>query len=207
MKRRRLYGILVAILIALPVGCGGGDDDVVSEMPVFRGGQQQQQRSGQGQGRRARRARAEAPPAELPEGIERREFAEGSRDPFMRQFPDNQAPLELDADIDLGVEEIVDLGPLANYPIESLRLVAIMTRTAEPKAMFMLPDGSGLGVLARVDDRVGPNGTGRIVDIQPNRVVVSYEGFGFGEEGERARTLELTLRDPSLDIEAEFDPY
>ena len=74
--------------------------------------------------------------------------------------------------------------------------------------MFLVPDGSGLAVLARVDDRVGPNGTGRIMDIQPNRVIVTYEGlFEFGEVGEQVRTHVVTLRDPARNIEADFEPY
>ena len=141
-------------------------------------------------------------------GVVRLEFPDGVRDPFTRQFPEGETPIVVAEEVDLGAPEVVDLGPLANFPVESLRLQAIVTRTAEPRAMFLLPDGRGLAVLARVDDRVGPNGTGRIADIQPNRVIVSYEGvFGFGEDGEQARTLVLTLRDPSQDIEAEFVPY
>jgi Tfp pilus assembly protein PilP len=147
---------------------------------------------------------------ELPSGITEREFGDGARDPFVRQYPAvADAPIDPErvslGDSDLGPGS---LGPLAQYPVNSLSLLAIMTRTAEPKAMFLPPDGTQRAVLARVDDRVGPNGRGRIVDIQPNRVIIRYEGFGLGEGEEGGTTVEIRLRPEPLNIDDYvFEPY
>lgn len=105
------------------------------------------------------------------------------------------------------VEAMLATNPLARYPVESLRLLGIMTRLAEPKAIFMPPDGHGRAVFARIDDRVGPNGSGRISDIQPNVVIISYEGFAV-DTNEQPREYRLELREADEDIpEDAIQPY
>jgi Tfp pilus assembly protein PilP len=198
MSRIPIGAALLSLLVSLVPSCG--EDPPPTPMPQV--------------GRRsAATPAARAPSARTAEVtgdsvVRRRELPPRSHDPFQREVPEGEAPLLGASEVALEPEQAVDLGPLAEYPLESLRLQAIITRTPEPRAMFLVPDGSGLAVLARVDDIVGPNGTGRIIDIQPNRVIVAYEArFEFGRPGEEMRTQEVHLRDPARDIAADFVPY
>jgi hypothetical protein len=46
----------------------------------------------------------------------------------------------------------------------------------EPVALFGLPVKDQPAQIASIGDRVGPNGVGYIDDVQPNRVIIAYEG-------------------------------
>lgn len=188
--------------LALPA-CGSGDtSDDFSTMP------------GQNRPRRAAATPAAATPTPAGEpgapsgtspGVTRRTFAEQSRDPFVRLYPDQNEldPFDPgDATTQAPPVNPEDLGPLAVYAIEDLLLQGIMTRSARPVAMFQTPDGS-LSTFAYIGDVIGPNAAGYIEDIQPNQIVVVYEA----EPGGAQRRTIVPLRDPRQDIEADFERY
>ncbi len=89
------------------------------------------------------------------------------RDPFFFEPP---APKEecRPGDPSCDDENAKDYATSA-FPIRSLRLVAIVSGSARPKAMFI--DGTGLGHIVEVDDRVGSEG-GVVRDIRTNEVEV-----------------------------------
>jgi Tfp pilus assembly protein PilP len=218
MTRARRYrawtskALLVSFLWPAVAACGDGET-VVEGMPPPPPARESNGDNTQNTRRQRRNATPDEEAIELTAatGINRLVFGEGSRDPFMRMFPD--LPVETTANPDQPTVELApeeanpeEWGPLAQYPIEALQLVAIISRTSEPRAMFMIPDGSGRGVLARIEDRVGPDGTGRISDIQPNSVEITYDAVEYNTT-EGARRLLLPLRDPSESIEAQFTPY
>ncbi len=65
-----------------------------------------------------------------------------------------------------------ELEPLEEYGLANLKLTAIITGTAVPRAMFTGPDG--FGHLAKEGDRIGRNG-GRISDIRNNEVEITLD--------------------------------
>lgn len=194
-----------ATLATLSFGGCTDDDEVLREMPGGGGGGGSTATGGQ---------LAPLPELTRPErdnslGVVPVEFPAGSRDPLVREFPVNywmdNVDSEVEGPIDIGPgNQSLNMGPLANYPAESLQLIGIITRRAETMAYFLVPDGQRLAYLARENDRVGPNGTGRISAIRPNEVEISYEGFGL-DPTEQDRTQILRLRDRGAYPPADFD--
>lgn len=129
-------------------------------------------------------------------------YSDAARDPFMRQYPDLPSDTAEATMAVLPPEDTEEREPgvLAGFPVESLRLVAIVTRSAGPRAMFIVPDGSGRAVMAQQWDRVGPDGRGHISRIEPNRVVIEFEEYSFGPEGESLEHA-IYLRDPATSIQ------
>lgn len=90
---------------------------------------------------------------------------------------------------------------LEKYSLSALRLSAIISEVAVPKAMFIDPER--VGHLAKEGDRIGENG-GTIEDIRSNEVVISVPS-GTEEEGDRKRVIQLreatraTSRESGLD--------
>jgi len=197
--RSSSIGALV-LLLAFLGACGG--EDVVQGMPGQTGGQAARPASTPSAVAATPSSTAQA--TELGRGITQLTFEGDIRDPFMRYFPAEAEVVDINAPVRPIEAEQQDMGPLANYTLDQLELVGIISRTAEPQAMFRIPV-SGQNVFARIDDRIGPNGTGRISDIQPNRVVVTYETILL--TGEQAQTVEVLLRDPRQQLEAQFDPF
>lgn len=79
--------------------------------------------------------------------------------------------------------------PLQRYSIGQLKLAAIISGVAVPKAMFIAPDG--MGHMVQEGDRVGQEG-GEIVDIRSNAVELSIPQGP--EEPAVTQTLELAAR-------------
>ena len=65
--------------------------------------------------------------------------------------------------------------PLEQYELAQLTLVAIITGTPVPKAMFL--DSTRFGHIAKEGDRIGKDG-GRITDIRSNEVEVTINSVG-----------------------------
>lgn len=112
-----------------------------------------------------------APPTPAPEAkadepaeeYKRPEFpGQVRRDPFIFEPPQRQVT------DDKGEDRQRE--PLELFRLESLKLVAIVTGTAIPKAMFV--DSQGFGHIAKEGDRIGTDG-GRITDIRSNEVEVT----------------------------------
>lgn len=98
---------------------------------------------------------------ELAEETKRKEYPLGRRDPFVFTPP---APATADS------QEDRELGPLEHFDIAQLRLVAIVTGTAVPKAMFV--DSTNFGHVAKEGDRIGRDGA-RITAIRGNEVEIT----------------------------------
>ncbi len=86
------------------------------------------------------------------------------RDPFIFEPPADKLTPEA---------EERDIEPLEAYSIKSLRLVALVTGTAVPKAMFQVAGGNG--IFAKEGDRIGRDG-GRITEIRANEVEITVAG-------------------------------
>lgn len=91
---------------------------------------------------------------------------EARRDPFVFVPPKPQGPGD-----DVLLER--PLTELEKYPLQTLKLTAIVTGTAVPKAMFSGPDG--FGHIAVEGDRIGQD-NGRITEIRDNEVEVTLGG-------------------------------
>lgn len=197
--------LLPALVLALTgvIGCG---EEVINGMP---GG-------GEGEAPAPPPPAAEAPtptatpaaptegpatPAEPVRGVTQLQWGEGSRDPFTRPYPEQTiAATGPETPEDEPEERPEDLGPLAPYPIETLHLIGIISRSARPVAMFTLPNRTNLAEFAYIGDRVGPNGAGYIYDIQPNQVIIAYEG----DPSTPVERLPVQLRNLERDFDAEF---
>ena len=193
--------------LALLLSCG--EDGVVNQMPGGGGGGGGGGSSPPPDPGAAETSEAEAPSAEAAvesRGVRQLVFAEGARDPFMRPYPSQDDPTTPGSGTDFNIVNPVtpadEMGPLATYAIENLQLQGIMTRTANPVAMFRTPDGD-LSEFAYIGDRIGPNGAGYIEDIQPNQIVVVYET----DPGGPTRRTVVPLRDATGGIEAGFEQY
>lgn len=101
-------------------------------------------------------------PEEESSGYMRPDFTDGrGRDPFAFAPPEPEVQQQKEA----RVKE-----PLESFDLQQLKLVAIVTGTVVPNAMFV--DPSGFGHFAKEDDRIGRDG-GRITDIRTNEVEVT----------------------------------
>ena len=97
----------------------------------------------------------------------RPDFPKGfRRDPFNFQPPQPEVQDE---------KQVREREPLEAFDLAQLKLVAIVTGTAVPNAMFV--DPSGFGHFAKEDDRIGRDG-GRISDIRTNEVEVTINPDG-----------------------------
>ena len=169
----------VAMLLGMLLGCGS------SPAP-----------SGEPNSRRARQPAAEqvagqagegaADAVEAPgngEAAEPRVYSYnpvGKRDPFRSFFWDQ----------DMGMEEQNPIGPLENFELEQLSLVAVVWDTGRPRAL--ISDPSGRSYIVEEGTLVGKN-EGRVIHIGDNLLLVKeiYEDF----EGERTtKDVELTIR-------------
>ncbi len=95
------------------------------------------------------------------------------------------------------VGEVRPLEPLEGFSLNQLTLVALISETSIPMAMFV--DNDGLGHVVKEGDRIGRNG-GVIVSIRQNEVEVregseDAEQFGGSVTTLRLRDLELATGD------------
>ncbi len=93
----------------------------------------------------------------------------GKRDPFRPYYLDlnrNEPPPGT------ALETKRPLGPLEKYEIEQLKLVAIISGIANPKAMIEAPNGKGY--IVRSGTPIGKNG-GRVARIKRDEVIVEEE--------------------------------
>jgi Tfp pilus assembly protein PilP len=115
-------------------------------------------------------AQAVAPPTpatSLINEIDRNPFATSARDPFtppQRDEAEVQGAAEIAPDCDL------ELDPLGETNINQLTLLGILTGTAVPRAMFLVP-GTRQALFVTEGARVGPRCSFRVVDIRDNEVV------------------------------------
>lgn len=129
-------------------------------------------------------AKKEAPKEEVKEEGEyqRPDYPENLRRNPFQPVPDVIAPVGV-----VVSEEKRPVEPLEQYSIGQLELVAVISETAVPKAMFIDPDG--FGHVIKEGDRIGRSG-GVITDIRDNEVDVQ-ETSG---EDENAKSTVRTIR-------------
>jgi Tfp pilus assembly protein PilP len=100
---------------------------------------------------------------------------EGKRDPFRPYDPEPAKGVSLDK------------APLELYPLDDLKVTAIVEVGGEPAANIQIPTGSGY--LIKKGAKIGQNG-GEVIEILSDRVVVLETSKDFsGEEKTRQREL------------------
>ena len=125
------------------------------------------------------------------EQYERPEYPGGTRrNPFL---PDPEV-VEPDEPVNTG--DVRPLEPLEKYGIGSLELVAIISETAVPKAMFIDPEG--FGHVVKEGDRIGRN-SGKITDIRDNEVEIR-EITDAEDEESQTKLKTVQLRSKQLDV-------
>jgi hypothetical protein len=146
----RLFAVCAVAGMVLVAGC----DDDAPPPPV------------PGTPKAAPLALKKAPIAKALEGTQefkRRSWGASPRDPFVYTLP--RASTADD-------QEDRERSPLENFTLARLKLVAIITGTAVPKAMFT--DDDGFGHIAKEGDRIGTGG-GIITAIRLNEVEVTSD--------------------------------
>jgi Tfp pilus assembly protein PilP len=183
-SRKRALVVLLATLALLTGGCellglSGGDSNQQAQEA-----EQQEQQQDQSKAQQQQQAQAEqaAEQAEPEKEYERPEYPGNTRrNPFMPD-PEVMKPKQQVAE-----GEVRPLEPLEQYALSALELVAIISETAVPKAMFVDPDG--FGHVVKEGDRIGRNG-GQITDIRDNEVEIR-ETTDEDESQTRLKTVEL----------------
>lgn len=132
---------------------------------------------------------------QLTDGVTEVDVSPGERDPFERPFPPASITETDTPPVPGPTPNPEQLPLLARYPVESLELVALMTRNADPIAVFLTP-ASSRAQFAHVGDHIGPYGSGRIVDIRPNEVIIEYH---------TEEPTVIALRDPQPDLDGVLD--
>ena len=87
----------------------------------------------------------------------------GKRDPFKSIYKDVEGKKQ---------EFTGPLGPLQRYEIDQLKLVAVVSGIAQPRAMVTAPDGKGYTV--KIGTRIGKN-FGRVVRIKTSEVIIAED--------------------------------
>lgn len=87
----------------------------------------------------------------------------GKRDPFKSFYKDVEGKKQ---------EFAGPLGPLQRYEIDQLKLVAVVSGIAQPRAMVTAPDGKGYTV--KIGTRIGKN-FGRVVRIKTSEVIIAED--------------------------------
>lgn len=142
--------------------------------------------------RRPASANAQPPVEEPPtdefvqEDYQRPEYPGRRRNPF-EPSPDLLLPAQVVTN-----NEVRPVEPLEQFPISSLKLVAIISETAVAKAMFVDPDG--FGHFVKEGDRIGPN-EGVIARIGDNGVEIRERDGG---DAGAATTVVVKLRDVEI---------
>ncbi len=134
---------------------------------------------------------AELKPIAVAGEYQRPEYPGRRRNPFQPD-PDVFQPAQTAI-----VGEVRPLEPLEGFSLNQLSLVALISETSIPMAMFV--DSDGLGHVVKEGDRIGRNG-GVIVSIRDNEVEVregseDAEQFGGSSTTMRLRDLELATGD------------
>ena len=111
------------------------------------------------------------------------------------QYPDSSRrnPFRPVADVLVPQSSVDELAPRPTEPLEAysigqLELVAIISETAIPKAMFVDPDG--LGHTVKRGDRIGRQG-GVVADIRDNEIDISEAETELAAGAARVRTVRL----------------
>jgi len=125
------------------------------------------------------------------DGVRQLQFSDADRDPFERPYPiveDDASPPEPT--------------PVARpVTIATLRLGAIISRSANPRAMLYTTEG-GPAELVGIGDTIGTDPAATVVDIQPERVLLSFSVLGA-----EPTLIELNLRPQGAPIVASFEAY
>lgn len=185
--RRGTHLLLVVTVALMTGGCemlglGGGDANKQAQKQA----EQKQKEEQEAQQDAQEQAQAEEEAQQREPEYERPEYPGNTRrNPFLPN-PEVMQPRQQVADGDLR-----PLEPLEQYALGALDLVAIISETAVPKAMFVDPEG--FGHVVKEGDRIGRNG-GQITDIRDNEVEVR-ETTNEDESQTELKTVELRTRE------------
>jgi Tfp pilus assembly protein PilP len=130
----------------------------------------------------AAKAEPAAKPGSASNEIDRHVFSDTARDPFTPPLVEPTAPTNANA-VKPDCDPVAD--PLGLIAPEQLRLIALITGTAQPRAMFNT-QGSSPGIIAQEGAKVGPSCSARITDIRDNEVVIEHQSL---LEDERVETI------------------
>lgn len=181
--KKGLFLCALAGVLALSLGGCGMFDDTPSQGPPPRKAKVEKEAKVQ--------AETELKPIAVGGDYQRPEYPGRRRNPFQPD-PDVFQPAQTAI-----VGEIRPLEPLEEFSLSQLTLVALISETSIPMAMFV--DSEGLGHVVKEGDRIGRNG-GVIVSIRDNEVEVregseDVEQFGGSVTTLRLRDLELATGD------------
>lgn len=87
----------------------------------------------------------------------------GKRDPFKSAYKDVEGKKQ---------EMGGPVGPLQRYEIDQLKLVAVVSGIAQPRAMVTAPDGKGYTI--KIGTRIGKN-FGRVQRIKTSEVIIAED--------------------------------
>ncbi|TXD34357.1 pilus assembly protein PilP [Lujinxingia vulgaris] len=184
---RRLWIIAALIAISAPsmVACGG--DDTASGVPpeLLERRKKRAERQKQAE---------DSPAAEAELQVAAFDPAEEYQRP---DYPVRRNPFQPDLDVLQPEPAAVDdsvrpLEPLEEFPLSSLNLVAVISETAVPRAMFV--DPNGLGHFVKEGDRIGRN-SGVVRVIRDNEVEIREGGAD-----ESGAVVTVRLRDQQLRV-------
>lgn len=167
--RRQLAPLLVswAALVGM-AACGGGDTAPPVEPP--RPAAQQAAQA------------AQAPtPAEnaveaLVDDIDRQAFTYESRDPFMPKRPERRIDFSNGGEV--ARECDLSLHPLGETELSDLSMMALVTGTPLPRAMFVTRSGSLKAEIVTEGALAGPTCSNQLVEIRDNEVVFEQQTSG-----------------------------
>lgn len=187
--------VMFSALIALASGCellglGGGNQNKSNQKKAEQKSKEDAEKAQADQ--EQAQAEAEAQEQEKEQEYERPEYPGNTRrNPFMPE-PEVMQPKRQVAEGD-----VRPLEPLEQFAVGSLSLVAIISETAVPKAMFVDPEG--FGHVVKEGDRIGRN-RGQITDIRDNEVEVRETT---NEDESETRLMTVELRQEQLEVRDE----
>ena len=189
--RTRRAGVAIGVLVALSIGVGCGGEERVGPKTSDFGAERDaaaeriagRKASKEGRAVKTKSAKAASAASKLALGVFGAKFSydpTGKRDPF-RSFewerPDRQGPDGL-------------RGPLEQFDLSQLDLVAVVWRTDNAKALIM--DPSGQSYIVGQGTRIGKN-EGHVLRIEDNELVVK-ETYVDHLGNKSTKDIELRIR-------------
>ncbi|RAL20951.1 hypothetical protein DL240_14870 [Lujinxingia litoralis] len=187
---RRWWIVAALVVLSVPtLGACGGDQATGIPPEVLERQKRRQQR--------AEKAQEASPGAAA--GADSAQLAafDPAEDYQRPDYPVRRNPFQPDLDVMQPEPATVDdsvrpLEPLEEFPLSSLNLVAVISETAVPRAMFV--DPNGLGHFVKEGDRIGRN-SGVVRVIRDNEVEIREGGAD-----ESGAVVTVRLRDQQLRV-------
>lgn len=175
MRRMTLLRLLPAAIALSALGACGEDEEYVPPPPPA-----PRQQPADDEGEPSVQSRVAA----MMEVNDRATFGVETRDPFTQPRPNVDRPLGIEGSR-IGPDCNVELDPLGKTELGDIDVMGLVTGTALPRAMFLIP-GSRQAIIVTEGALAGPDCSNRLVDIRDNQVV--FEQITMGDE-ERVETI------------------